>query len=224
MLHALNQLIVSPNITSLDKDRIQSAFWIITAGIAILSLTQNTNERRRELRWKQAMFAKQIIDELLVNEKASEALLMLDCETWNPRTSNNNSREDKIETIKNALALEQKDKSTPEKLEIKSCFYQLLFYINRLEQAIETKLIRFEDVTYPFCYYYCLLEVKENKILKESFETYIKSSGFNRACMFWERLQEGQIDETKRLDLLRRTALRKKRWRSFLRGVWSNRG
>ena len=187
MFYTLNQLAVSPNISLLDKDAIQSAFWIITAVIATLGLMQNTSQRRRELRWRQATFAKQIIDELMKNEKASEALSMIDELELKIKASGDLLSPRSIPEIKNALTRQKT--SIPDSKEIEVCFYQLFFSMNRLEQAIEIELIRFEDVTYPFYYYLLELEKPNNRELKEAFKEYMGTPGFKLAFKFWKKLE-----------------------------------
>ncbi len=51
---------------------------LIAAGIALWQANQNQRQRALDLRWKQAAAGRDLVDEMLDDEAASDALAMLD--------------------------------------------------------------------------------------------------------------------------------------------------
>src|SRR5688500_14065605 len=80
-------------MAQLIKDIFQVAAWIvavigglIAAGKAISELRNSTQQKKRDLRWRQAEMAKQLLDELFGNLEARAALKMLDWDGLNYKT------------------------------------------------------------------------------------------------------------------------------------------
>jgi len=81
----LRAIIMNQGMNPFLKDVIQVASWVvavigglIAAFVAIRQLKSNTEQRKTELRWRQANAAKEIISDIHSNYWAKNAVTMLD--------------------------------------------------------------------------------------------------------------------------------------------------
>ncbi len=175
------------------KDWFQVAAWGITiiAGIvaawkAITEMRRSNDQRREDMRWKQAEMAKKCLDEIFSNCQARAALRMLD---W---TGSVYTKPDKTETgsitfESRRSALRTKDPIFPPGDDgpfIRDAYDELFDGFERLEHFIRIKLILFEDVKQPLSYYVGKFAVQEERAVIQPF---LQEYGFQLAQDFLNR-------------------------------------
>jgi len=149
---------------------------------ALDEMRQSRIQRKIELRWKQANLAREILDSAFENKYFENAVSMLDLP--GRKFKFGDSRTESINLQDIVAALESDDPTHSDKLVfIRDCFDYLFFYMNRIEQAIETNLIFIEDVKQPFSFLV-------GKMIgnRHVFEEYMKENGYNYAMKFLNRL------------------------------------
>jgi hypothetical protein len=173
------------------KDGIQIASWVavsvgglIAAFKAIYEVQQNRVQRAKELRWRRANVAKEILDEMFSHHLAQNAGLMLD---WSERHREYEIKEENNQAISynevvSALGKARKIELNDKEVFIRDCFDYFFYFIDRIEHYIRIKLISFEDVDAPLRRY-----AKKIKIERELYESFMRSHGYDLAVQFIER-------------------------------------
>ena len=173
------------------KDWIQTASLVvlsvgglIAAFKAIYEVKQNREHRVKELRWRRASVAKEILDELFSHPQSKYATLILD---WSERQREYEVKKRNTQTISYgevvaALGKAQKSDLNDKEVFITDCFDWFFYLIDRIEHSIQIKLIRFEDVDAPLRRY-----AKKVEIHYETYENFMKSHGYNLAIEFFKR-------------------------------------
>lgn len=143
------------------KDLLQAAAWgvaivggLIAAFKAIHETRESRHQRLRELRWRKAELARDIISSLFANVQLHNAFVMVD---WSGRDFEiAPGRRETIywEDLPGALRhwvepVEFNDKE----IYIRDCFDELFDGLNLLEHYLRTDLLEFEDVEFPMAYY-----------------------------------------------------------------------
>jgi hypothetical protein len=187
---------ISPLDTD-TKDWIQAISWVgasIGIVVAILKYVseqkQNRcqqelqlDQRKLELRWKQAEAAKKMLDEMLSDPAAQAAMTMLD---WNdldfeikPGVKAKIWEEDYMR----ALRTENLDFSDKEAY-IRRCFDNLFYYMAMMEHYIKSGLVLLEDVVFPLDYYLAIMNRN-----RDTFDTFLERYGQTRTLDFMARLE-----------------------------------
>lgn len=175
-------------VDSATKDFWQVATWMvaavggpITAALAIGQAVANRNQRKRELRWKKAELARELSEEVWEVEESRCALRMVDAHEREFKLPSGQSA--KIDRAVYVAALTTTDEPNGEvSIFVRDCFDELFFFLARLEHAIRTKLINFEDVQFPWEYYAKILAAD-----KAALSAYNESIGYGRTISFFER-------------------------------------
>ncbi len=184
------------------KDIIQSVAWmaasfgaLITAWKAVIEMrranverAESRAERSLELRWRQAEAGKQLIDELLKNPKATEALRVLDIDG---HTILIPGRDKGVDTAHDVLPESLRTTNmtlTKDEVIIREAFDELLGAIDRLEHYIRIGLTLAEDVMPPLEYY-----ARRAAEVKDALEGYARFFEFHRALDFFSRYPQYQI-------------------------------
>ena len=193
-MNALLQLIIENREAT--KDYVQMLVWIVTSvGAAIAAwkaiaemrkanierMEARTN-RERDLRWRQAEAGKKLIDELLSNSKAADALRILDLDGHEIALGANGAS---IRTSHATLSHHLRTKNltlTPEDLAVRERFDELLGAFDRLEHYVKIDLTLPDDVLPPFEYYADI-----SGTLKEAMSKYAIFSKCSRAVDFLRR-------------------------------------
>jgi hypothetical protein len=173
------------------KDIFQVASWavaviggLIAAFVAIRQLKSNTEQRKTELRWRQANAAKEIINDLHGNNWAKSAVTMLDWSEGKHRFKFEEKDSVEISYEKDVLPALTKRQSECSDVEqdIVYCFDWFFYFVNRIEHYVRTELIEFEDVEDIFRLY-------SEKIKKHEqvFETFMTVHSYKLANDFWKR-------------------------------------
>jgi hypothetical protein len=179
----------------------QLVFWaitivlgLITAWKGIRELRLNTESRDRELRWKAAATAKELISEIHHSFYASTAVAMLDW--WGCTRTYPVLREGvklvsegdaggrvQISTAEIREALEEKrgPAMTEKNVFIRDCFDWFFYYVDRLEHYAEVKLVYSEDVFPVFAPYVKLMAAE-----RETFRPFVEGHEYPGAMRFFK--------------------------------------
>jgi hypothetical protein len=180
------------------KDIIQILSWgaaiiggLIAAFKAIAELRENRHLRARELRWKQAELAKELLDDLFTNQSAKDALQMIDFNKFSFKIQEGKE----MEEITRQQVLEsmnpQKTQFTSKELFIRDRFDTLYYYIDRLERSLKSDLVIFDDIQ-PTLYYY----VRKMSLERHAYEQYLSNFGFPLTLSFLNRFLSWKNSKT----------------------------
>jgi hypothetical protein len=162
---------------------VASIVGLIAAFKAIYEIAQNRKQRKKELRWKKANVAKELLDEIFEHDYAKNAILIMDSTKFMRKYKID---EDEYEEISydNVKELLNEPSPNPGKkaIYIKDCFDWVFYFIDRIEHYIRIELIDFEDVEVPLARYSRIIE--GDKLI---FETYITDQQCFLALEFWRR-------------------------------------
>ncbi len=183
------------------KDWIQAASWVgavIGIFVAIVNYvsTQRHNrrqlelqldQRKLELRWKQAEAAKKLLDEMLSDPNAKAAMTMLD---WSdrefeiaPGVRAKIGKQDYVRALRtDGLGFTEKEAY------IRTCFDALFYFMAMMEHNIISELVRLEDVAYPLDYFIAIMNRD-----REVFTKFLKRYDQDRTLLFIERLEKAKL-------------------------------
>ncbi len=163
---------------------------LISAIALIISLNDNTNQRARELQWNQAKLAAELEDDIFINDpKAFNALRMTD---WGAYDFIIEGTKVMItsEEVQEALNIEKNNELTPKGVFVRESFDRLFYRIGKIERAVKSKLIRFEDVYSPMDYYVPFLRSTHGQVLIP----YMQQLHHTDALKFMKRFDTLEID------------------------------
>ena len=172
------------------KDRVESSvklIGIVGGLIAVFSgihqLWQSNVQNSRELRWKQAQTAREMIDKM-VGDEGWKAMEMMD---WDDegRVYVIGGKKIKVNARTVYTALE-KDKSNDLDRHIVDRLDRTFFMVSQLESAVRSDLVRIEDVRFPLTWY----AAKRMCPRKQLFEEYMKENAAPETLQFFQRLDE----------------------------------
>lgn len=171
-------------------DRVESFVKLVgIAGalIAVFSgvyqLWQSNVQSARELRWKQAELAREMVGKMLADE-GWKAMEMMDWEDEGRDYEINGQRE-KINADAVYAALE-KSESTDRDRHIIDRLDRAFFLVSQLEAAVRSDLVRIEDVRFPLSWY----AAKRMCPRKQLFEDYMRENAAPETLQFFQRLDE----------------------------------
>lgn len=156
---------------------------LISAAVLIVSLRQSTAQRKVQLRWDQAKLAAQLEDDLLINDpQAFNALRMTD---WGAYEFTIEGAKIRItrEEVQQALDVKNNDTLSPKGVFVRENFDRLFYRMGKIERAIESDLIVFNDVCSPMDYYVPFLRSTHKDVLGP----YMKQLSHTDALHFMER-------------------------------------
>lgn len=140
--------------------------------------------RERELRWKQAESAKELLDDLGESEGAQEAFRMLDWDGLEYEISPGLKKQITESDYVLALRIWPLDFDQKEAF-IRDAFDQLFAHMATLEHYLQAKLVRFEDVQFPYDYY--MPTINRNR---QTFEAFLEFYQLRLAQQFLGRLND----------------------------------
>ncbi|HEX8087945.1 MAG TPA: hypothetical protein VF762_03785 [Blastocatellia bacterium] len=178
-------------VNVLTKDRFEIASkavaiigGLISAIILIVTLQRGTEQRARELRWSQAKLAMDLVDAMLSDSQAFNALRMIDWDTYEyliegKKVVITSDEVDEALKVKNNSAL------TPNGVVVRESFDKLFYYMGKMERSLKSELIRFEDIRSPMEYYVSILQSSFGKDLM----SYMEQLHHKDAMEFMNRFQ-----------------------------------
>ncbi len=156
---------------------------LIAAFVGIYQLWQSNVQNGRELRWKQAELAREMVNKMM-DDEGWKAMEMMDWEDEG-REYEINGQKEKINVNAVYAALE-KDESTDKDRHIIDRLDRTFFLVSQLESAVRSDLVRIEDVKFPLTWY----AAKRMCPRKQLFETYMKENSAPETLQFFQRLDE----------------------------------
>jgi hypothetical protein len=156
---------------------------LVAAFAGIYQLWQGNVQNGRELRWKQAELAREMVDKMMADE-GWKAMEMMD---WDDegRTYEINGQKEKVNVNAVYAALENKE-STDKDRHIIDRLDRTFFLISQLESAVRSDLVRIDDVKFPLSWY----AAKRMCPRKQLFEEYMKENAAPETLDFFRRLDE----------------------------------
>lgn len=161
-----------PTASGKNKDRfdmVSKAVAIVggllSAIVLIISFRASTAQRARELRWQQAKLAAELEDDMLINDpQAFNALRMTD---WNAFQFTVEGKTVPVtrEQVHEALSVQNNDNLPANGVLIRESFDRLFYRMGKIERALGSNLIRFEDVRSPMDYYVPFLRSTHGQVL-----------------------------------------------------------
>jgi hypothetical protein len=170
---------------------------LIAAAFALFQARMSLDQRRRDLRWKQAEMAKKVVDEWFDFEPSKLALQMTE---GRKRRYPTGGRSEIIlyPEVLDALSHEIVRNEHPD-LFIQDCFDSLFYFWDRTEQFLCSGLVRFEDVQRPTEFY-----IGRMAGAKDVFRRYAESIGYTGALAFmnrfsvWKQAPERELNDNRR--------------------------
>jgi hypothetical protein len=156
---------------------------LIAAFIGIYQLWQSNLQNSRELRWKQAELAREMVNKML-DDEGWKAMEMMDWEDEG-REYEINGQKEKINANAVYTALENNE-STDKDRHIIDRLDRTFFLVSQLESAVRSDLVRIEDVKFPLSWY----AAKRMCSRKQLFEAYMKENSAPETLQFFQRLDE----------------------------------
>ena len=159
---------------------------VAAAIVALIQLSLSLDQNAKDLHWKQAGLAREMVNKML-DDEGWDAMLMLD---WEDRGREFEIKEGQKEVIKasdvyKALELEKKD-FTDKDVFIRDRFDRIFFLVGQLRSAVRSHLVKLEDVRFPLTWY----TVNRMCQRKQLFETYMKEFSPSEALEFFRSLEE----------------------------------
>ena len=173
------------------KDMIEVSSWAVgiiggltAAFVAGRQLKSNNEQRKVELRWRQANAAREIISDIHGNEWARNAVTMLDWSAGKHMFSFRGNEGVELSYERDVLPALQKPQSDVLGVEqdVVYCFDWFFYYINRIEHYINTNLIAFADVEDIIMIYSG--RIKEHESI---FNAFMTAHSYHLAAAFWLR-------------------------------------
>lgn len=138
---------------------------LISAIALIISLQDNTEQRARELRWNQAKLAVELEDDMFINDpQAFNALRMIDWGAYDYTIKGTAVMITRGE-VQQAFNIDKNNELTPKSVFIRESFDRLFYRMGKIERAVKSKLVRFEDVYSPMDYYVPFLRSTHGQVL-----------------------------------------------------------
>ncbi len=156
---------------------------LIAAFAGIYQLWQGNVQSGRELRWKQAELAREMVNKMMADE-GWKAMEMMD---WDDegRAYEINGQQEKV-NVQAVYAALEKDESTDKDRHIIDRLDRTFFLVSQLESAVRSELVRIEDVRFPLSWY----AAKRMCPRKQLFESYMRENAAPETLQFFERLDE----------------------------------
>lgn len=157
---------------------------IISAIAIVVALQAGTSQRKIELRWKQANLAMDLLDSMLSDTQAFDALRMVD---WNARTYQiTGDEEARIDSaaVEFSLDVQNNNDLSPSGVYVRESFDRLFYHMGRIERSVRTDLIVFDDVRGPLDYYVPILRSRYGRVLMP----YMRQLGFRDAIALLDRI------------------------------------
>ena len=143
---------------------------LIAAFTGIYQFWQSNLQNSRELRWKQAQTAREMIDKMVGDEGRVYVI-------------GGNKIKINVRTVYTAL---EKEKSNDLDRHIIDRLDRTFFMVSQLESAVRSDLVRVEDVRFPLTWY----AGKRMCPRKQLFEDYMKEHAAPETLQFFQRLDE----------------------------------
>jgi hypothetical protein len=156
---------------------------LIAVFTGIYQFGQSNVQNARDLRWKQASIAREIVTKMMADE-GWKAMEMMD---WDDEGREYEIYGKKVKINADAVyAALEKNECTDQDRYIIDRLDRSFFLVSQLETAVRSNLVRFEDVRFPLSWY----AAKRMCQHKQLFEDYMKENAAPETLQFFQRLDE----------------------------------
>lgn len=160
---------------------------LISAVALVISLGVGNAQRAADLRWEQARLASELQDEMLLNDQqAFNALRMTDWAAFDFDMEGEKVRITRSE-VQEALGVENNYSLSPRGVFVRENFDRLFYHMGKVERALRSGLVRFEDVCSPMDYYVPFLRSTHGSVLIP----YMEQLHHTDALAFMRRFESG---------------------------------
>jgi hypothetical protein len=178
-------------LTQLTKDRFEVASksmaivgGIVSAAVLIVTLQGTLEQRAREHRWNQARLAMELVDDLMSDPLAFDALRMIDWESREYQIAGGPPQVITSSVVREALDPGNNEHLTATGVYVRESFDRLFHHLGKLERALRSELIVPDDIESPLATYYApLLRSKYASVI----EAYMKQLGVTDAAALLRR-------------------------------------
>ena len=171
----------SPDQWQLRSWKVAIVTGLVAAIVALITAIAGLIQRARETRWKQAELARKLLDDIFDFQPAYNALIMIDEFKESFQMDGGQTTDVSFRDIDQALMVPIQDHSEQARF-IRRCFDALLYYLERIEQSIQIKIVIFADIKNPAEYY-----VERLALHKKSLSCYLTFTKYSGATAFLER-------------------------------------
>lgn len=154
---------------------------LIASFRAIAELHASRQQRERDLRWRQAEAASQLLEKASDNHKIQAALLLLEGTERPIEIAKGEYSVVAEPTLLRSLRVIGKPTDTTEAF-IRECLDDLFLFYAKLEHYIRSELVRFEDVKFPADYHVRAISQYKPYIIRQC-----KDYGHERTLAFLAR-------------------------------------
>lgn len=172
------------------KDKVDIVFklvatigGLITAFKILYELQEGRKQKAKDLRWKQANTARELITQMLNDDLANKATIMFDWSNREFKISPTVTATIDFHEVVNALRTTNLD-FTDKEVFIRDCVDAFLFQVEFIEQSINNGLIEFKDIKFPMEYF--IKTIKEHNILS-SLKEFIRQYNYKNSGHFIQR-------------------------------------
>lgn len=163
---------------------------LLSAVALVWTLSSATEQRARELRWEQARLGMELVDEMLADPMAMDALRMTDWEGYRFVI-----RRDTI-PITSAdvrLALDVSLEEPPPYMDfIRERYDRLFYHLGRMQRSRESGLVTLADVSEPMAYYSYYFDTRYGEVGEE----YMAQLGHVGASTFLKTLNSLRAEDS----------------------------
>jgi len=187
------RVLASPNIEGVNpywKDVFQIGAWVVAIGGGLIAAARaidesraNREQRKRELRWRQAQAGTELVGKMLDDSRSWNAMIMLDWDSREYALSKDVTETINIGEVEHALR-PYRDRCTPKEAYIRDAFDTLFYHMALLERAINVSLVTFDDVSWPISYY-----VQRMATHRRVYEDYMREFSHSGARNLAERFE-----------------------------------
>lgn len=179
-------------MSQLTKDRFEVASkliaiigGIVSAAVLLFTLQASVEQRTKEHRWNQAHLAMELIDGLMSDPRAFEALRMIDWESREYQIGGGKAQVITSAEVRDALDVRNNEQLTPSGVYIRESFDRLFHHMGKIERALRSDLVVAEDVRSPLLTYYApILKARYGTVV----HAYMKQLGMGDAEALLRRL------------------------------------
>ena len=158
---------------------------LLAALLALIQASLSLRQRSRDMRWKQAELARNMMDEWFDFVPSDNALRMFDegAGEYEVEKYGKHLVQPNID-IPKALSFRYTEAEKEKYQMILRCLDTLFYYFDRAEHSLNIKVVRFEDMQFPTEYY-----IKRMVKYKEQIDQYLPHVGHDRAKDFLYRFE-----------------------------------
>lgn len=156
---------------------------IISAFVLIATMQGGIAQRSREHRWNQARLAMELVDTMMSDVQSFDAMRMIDWDARSYEISSGRAEMIDSQDVRDALDVRNNASLPPGAVYVRESFDRLFHHMGKIERALKSELIRFDDVRRPLAYYVPILRTKYDEVLSP----YMKQLGSDDALDLLQR-------------------------------------